>query len=128
VGKTVGLAFKRTAPTGEKTASTVTIGEQKKKLGQDCQERTAREQEIKVRKAGTGNHNQGCGTGKFEDGSSSGSDILSEYGSGSGSSSGSVSGSCSGSVSGSSSGPGHIHTYTFTNIYTYVCTYLQTYT
>jgi hypothetical protein len=31
--------------------------------------------------------NQGCGTGKFEDGS--GSDILSEYGSGYGSSSGS---------------------------------------
>ncbi len=41
------------------TASTVTIGEHKnKKARTDCQERPAREQESKVRKAGTGSHNK----------------------------------------------------------------------
>jgi hypothetical protein len=66
------------------------------------------------------NENQGCRTGKFEDGS--GSDILFEY----------VSGSGSGSGSGSSSGSGsytciYIYIYVYVYVYIFVNVYLCIY-
>jgi hypothetical protein len=54
---------------------------------------------------------QGCGTGKFEDDTGSGSDILSEYGSGSGS------GSCT-----------YIYIYEYIYIYVYIFANVYVYT